>query len=286
MSTASTSIQQQFKEQGYAILPGAIPLDTIDRVRAALETEVDAFARRLRDDGTIENIHADKPFETRIYDLFENCLDKAPHTFLLDTPNLPELLEIYTNTDLLDVIETIIGPEIRLYPNYYIRPKMPRLARLDVSWHQDAQYTEDVNTEGDVESLTTVNCWAGLVPVTAETGSMQFVPGSHTVGLLPHGHGPHWLETPEEVLNPIIAERGVVDVEVDPGDVVVFSNLLLHSGQPNVSDIVRWSLDFRYQVATEPTLRPETGHLVRSRQDPGACITPERWLEVGDRSSM
>jgi phytanoyl-CoA hydroxylase len=52
----------------------------------------------------------------------------------------------------------------------------------------------------------------------------------------------------------------------------VFHNLLFHRGLPNVSGTIRWSVDWRFQDATQPTLRPQAGHLVRSAATPAAAI--------------
>ena len=62
-------------------------------------------------------------------------------------------------------------------------------------------------------------------------------------------------------------------------DIVLFHQHMLHSSQhPNQSSEVRWALDFRYQLATEPTLRVTQGHLCRSRAYPERVIrNAEQW---------
>jgi hypothetical protein len=51
--------------------------------------------------------------------------------------------------------------------------------------------------------------------------------------------------------------------------IVIFHQHMLHSSQhPNRSQQVRWALDFRYQIATESTLRLTQGHLCRSQAHP------------------
>lgn len=49
-------------------------------------------------------------------------------------------------------------------------------------------------------------------------------------------------------------------------------NLLFHQGLPNRADTIRWSLDWRYQDATQPTLRAEAGHLARSHAYPDQVV--------------
>ncbi len=81
------------------------------------------------------------------------------------------------------------------------------------------------------------------------------------------------------MLEPRLAEA--VDVECDPGDVVLFSNLLFHMGQDNMSDTVRWSADWRYQDATQSTMRSQRGHLARSKANPDQVVQSARqWAQL------
>ena len=91
-----------------------------------------------------------------------------------------------------------------------------------------------------------VNAWTPLVPATVENGCMQFVPGSHRLGVVAHVKRTHYLEIEETALNAAAAD-GVVAIELQPGDLVLFHNLLFHRGLPNRSPAIRWSLDWRYQ---------------------------------------
>ena len=105
---------------------------------------------------------------------------------------------------------------------------------------------------------------------------MQFLGGSHQLGLLPHEQREFYLEIPAEKLEPF--QDQVVDMELDPGDVVVFHNMLCHRGLPNRSQSIRWSIDWRYQDARQSTLRAEQGHLARSLATPQDVVTgPHDW---------
>jgi ectoine hydroxylase-related dioxygenase (phytanoyl-CoA dioxygenase family) len=100
---------------------------------------------------------------------------------------------------------------------------------------------------------------------------MQFIPGTHTLGIVPHARkNRFYLEIAPEYLDPYLPQA--VDVPLDPGDVVLFSNLLYHRGLPNASKEIRWSCDWRYQDATQPTLRKERGHIARSKRDPDSAV--------------
>jgi ectoine hydroxylase-related dioxygenase (phytanoyl-CoA dioxygenase family) len=69
-------------------------------------------------------------------------------------------------------------------------------------------------------------------------------------------------------------EPGAVSVELDPGSVLLFNNILVHRGGENVSDHIRWSLDFRFQDAAKSTCRSWHGHVVKG---PGAVASAADW---------
>jgi ectoine hydroxylase-related dioxygenase (phytanoyl-CoA dioxygenase family) len=141
-------------------------------------------------------------------------------------------------------------------------------------WHQDAGYT---SKEADV--LRMMNIWAPLVPVNVENGCMEFIPGSHKWGVVPHKKDEYYLRIHDDYIKPV--EADAVTIEILPGDVVIFSNLLFHRGLPNRAQHVRWSLDFRYQDATQPTLRTTQGHLLRSQRTPEAVVKDAKvWAQL------
>ena len=75
-----------------------------------------------------------------------------------------------------------------------------------------------------------------------------------------------------------------VSIELDPGDVVLFHNMLFNQGLPNNTDTVRWSMDWRYQDAIQPTLRQEQGHLARSKLQPDNVVHNQlEWLNLSFR---
>ena len=127
-----------------------------------------------------------------------------------------------------------------------------------------------------------VNVWVPLVKATTDNGCMQFIPCSHKLGIQKHVDTKEYLQLAPEAVEPL--QQQAVNVEVNPGDVVLFGQLLFHCGLPNSSDHVRWSFDFRYQDATAPTLRREKGHMARSQVAPDQVVRDgEHWsqLELG-----
>ncbi|MBM4437918.1 MAG: phytanoyl-CoA dioxygenase family protein [Actinobacteria bacterium] len=261
-----------FAERGYVILPGFFESEVVASARAGCEWLVERDAQRLRAEGKIAELFAAAPFETRVARIYERNLDLAPKVYRREL-HREAFFPIFFHPRLLDVVEALLGGEIRLYPNYSVRPKLPDWEGTLVLWHQDGGYTESGmhgGGGGDVAALRMVNVWSPLVPARVANGCMQFIPGTHTLGSLPHVRRTHYLEIVEEALRPHLG--AAVNIELDPGDVVLFNNMLLHQGLPNTTNTVRWSLDWRYQDATQATLRDTQGHIARSRSNPSSAV--------------
>ena len=252
-------ITEAFASDGYVILKDFFSQSVLEGVQKELERLVDIRANKLISDGKISDSLSDVPFDTRIALLYEGLMDEAPTSF---RPELHGslLFDLFFNPRLLDVIQFFLGDEVRLYPNYTSRPKFPDWEGTLVLWHQDGGYTAQ-EAEG-VEELRMVNVWAPVVSATVENGCMQFIPGTHKLGVVAHEKRQYYLEIAGDELDARLDQT--VDIETDPGDVVLFHNLMFHSGLPNTTKKVRWSMDWRYQDATQSTMREQVGHLARS----------------------
>ena len=282
----TNDIDDQFHRQGYIILHNFFDQAILQHARDSVMQLVDRYAEQLVSEGRIPETMVDAPFETRLARIFANCIDHAPHIFRREL-HLQGMFDVFFHPDLLDEVERILGSEIRLYPNYSVRPKLPDHPQTRVLWHQDGGYTQNVHLDGQhgehtVEVLRMVNVWAPLVSAREANGCMQFIPGSHKFGLAPHKKRQFYLEITPDAMAPHLGNA--VSIELDPGDVVLFHNMLFHQGLPNNTDTVRWSMDWRYQDAIQPTLRQEQGHLARSKLQPDNVVHNQlEWLNLSFR---
>lgn len=284
-SSSTTSSEEQlrrFREEGYFIVRGVFTPEVLDGARREIEALVEIEARKLQAAGRVGDTLSDEPFETRLVKLFAGNLDLAPTQFRVEL-HRPGFFDIFFNPRILDFVEKIVGSEIQLYPNYTVRPKLPEWEEARVPWHQDggltaAFYGDDL--EESVTRLAMANVWAPLVPATVENGCMQFIPGTHRLGVVPHEKKDHIDgEIVDSHLTPHLDKA--IAIELDPGDAVVFHNLLFHQGLPNKSKGVRWSMDWRYLNAGQDTLRKEKGHLARSAVNPRAAVRDaQHWASL------
>ena len=274
------NLLDDFDTRGFVILPNFFTADIVAAAQAAIETLVDEHATKLVAAGKANATHADAAFETRWYQLHEHCLTEAAD-YLRAELHLEDLFGVFFHPRLLDIVETVLGNEIRLYPNYTVRPKLPNHEPTAVLWHQDGGYTEHWHkaNDGDVADIRMLNVWSPLVPARVENGCMQFIPGSHKLPLLPHEEREFYLEIPPEHIEPLAQDA--VAIELDPGDVVLFHNMLCHRGLSNQAKTIRWSMDWRYQDARQPTLRKENGHLAKSLLHPNDVVqSASEWASL------
>jgi phytanoyl-CoA hydroxylase len=130
----------------------------------------------------------------------------------------------------------LVGPDADLYYNQVVI-KSPRQGR-QFGWHQDSGYTTTV-------PLAYITCWTAITATTRANGCIWLIPGSHHRGLLPHAQN-----TEHDSWDAVLEdERGAIPVEMEPGQVAIFSSLMLHRSGPNTSDGPRFGYVPQYHVA-------------------------------------
>lgn len=103
-------------------------------------------------------------------------------------------------------------------------------------WHQDRW------TALDRDPLLTV--WTALDPATVENGCVEVIPGSHKNGLVNPDH-PSGFLTPEQA-DEWQASNGTEFIELEPGEVVVLHNWVLHRSDVNKTSQSRKALSVCY----------------------------------------
>jgi len=115
-----------------------------------------------------------------------------------------------------------------------------------VPWHQDSGYFEPYC---DLGLILTV--WLPLVDATEERGCLWVMPRMHKGGLFFHkpDDNAHYLVIPDEEFG----GRQAVPAPVPKGGILLLTNRTPHASFENKTDVVRWSMDLRYQSAVLPT---------------------------------
>jgi len=183
------------------------------------------------------------------------------------------VLDMIRAPKLLDLVESLIGPEITSNPIQHIRIKPPatdlrsgeRRAHItSTDWHQDQGVTHE---SADQTKMVTV--WIAVTNATRLNGCLQVQPKRHRDDLLPHCE-----KAQIGIPNQFIGGHRSVPLPVKSGGVVIFHPKAPHASLVNRTDGFRWSFDIRYNVTGQPTGRDHFPSFVaRSRADPARELT-------------
>ena len=181
------------------------------------------------------------------------------------------LFDLWIQPAILDIVESITGPEIQINGDFWIRPKLPAEEITTAPWHQDSGYMPDT-----AHNLLPA-VWFPLVPVDARNGALQFVPGTHKLGVqVYHKEEGAVFSTTDFAPQP----HEIETLDMMPGDLIIFHNLVFHRSTLNMADMVRWSVDFRYSRTGTPVEHMWHGGMCfagRSDDDPASVAD---WAQV------
>ncbi len=151
--------------------------------------------------------------------------------------------EIVHHPAVLDAVEDLIGPDIRLF-HLSVWPKHAHDPAF-VSWHQDATYF-------GLEPAVQVTAWVALTDAPVEAGCMEVVPGSHRQGQLHHGQSdsPYNLLSRGQTVSGEFNRGGTVFMPVRAGQMSLHDTHLIHRSGPNNSDHRRVGLGISYIPAS------------------------------------
>lgn len=141
---------------------------------------------------------------------------------------------------LLDVIESLLGPDIKLLTDQlFMKPP----GGMEKTYHQDSPYFP-------IRPMELVSSWTALDDVTLDNGCLWVVPGSHLGGALPHSEV--WMRGDQEdmrVPDQIIDREVEQPILLKAGDVSFHHGLLLHRSGPNRTSTRRRGLATHYMSA-------------------------------------
>lgn len=290
---------QNFHEEGYLIVEDLFDDADLQPVIDDVSAEIDRLANELVASGELSHTYADEGFTSRLTGINSET-DAVLNAIISGKLATSGIFGLLTNPKLLDAVESLVGPEIIAASAYRLRPKLPNLDSAVVPWHQDSAFFEPYC---DTSLILTV--WIPLVDATPERGCMQVVPRQHKGEIVPH----HLPEGSHGGLLKIVSDDfspdDVVTTPIPKGGALLLTNRTPHRSIENVSDVIRWSMDLRYQTATLPTnyklpdgelffhpddtdapvacYPPEADFLVRSKKRPDAVV--KDWQQFRDLRS-
>ena len=212
----TTDVKAYFEENGYYLAKSLFGPDEV----AALEADFDRIVRQLVASG--EDVDA-------TWDGGEAAKIASAGDRILHTHNVQKYSRVWLNAFLndrfLDVVESLIGPDIVLHHSKLFQK--PAEAGSPFPMHQDWPYFPTLND----------TMIAGIVHIseaTDEMGCLRVYPGSQKLGRIYGADG----RRENAALRHYPIENAAV-IEAEPGDVVFFHYFTLHGSMPNRSDAVR-----------------------------------------------
>jgi hypothetical protein len=139
----------------------------------------------------------------------------------------PWIDEIVRHPAILDAIEDLIGPNIRVFHNN-VFVKEPRSSSI-VTWHQDGAYN-------GMQPPEVVTAWVALTESTPEMGCVRILKGSHKHGLRVHVDR----KTEGNLLSrgqriETLEDAEVIDFALTPGTMSLHHSYCVHVSEPNRS---------------------------------------------------
>ncbi|MBT2470892.1 phytanoyl-CoA dioxygenase family protein [Streptomyces sp. ISL-66] len=208
-----SKVAEEYSENGFAIIRDVIPVDLIDEARSHIEWLMEKYP-----DVRPEHLH---------HPLIRN---DAFWVRLISDPRLTDIAEFF------------LGPDVACFTAHYICK--PAFDGQPVLWHQDGAYWK-------LEPMQALTVWLAVDRSSTENGCLRMVPGSHRLPL----HTPKLrTDTPnmlssvsdEDIVNEWVQKAGIVDIELNPGDVSIHHPHLLHCSEANTSPMRRAGLDIGY----------------------------------------
>ena len=263
---------ETFHKEGCLVVEDLFSESDLLPVIDEISDEILVRARRLAAEGKLRSTYEQLGFERQLA-----AIDQEADTLLPEISSGalsgPEIFRLIIHPKLLDIAESLCGPELIASSVYRLRPKLPHDPRGEVPWHQDSGYFDPACDKGLILTV-----WLPLVDASADNGCLYVLPRLHKSEVF--SHWPNKEGTYLEIkTKDYPSKHKAVAVPVRKGSVLLMTNRTPHASFENKGNTVRWSMDLRYQSANLPNnaafSRRESGFAESGRESvPPACYPP------------
>eukprot|EP00966_Prymnesium_polylepis_P136546 3154975-Prymnesium_polylepis.1 len=271
MDGEAERVRADLLRDGFAVCRGLIPATAVARARQHLEKAVDKHLQQALSDGAVAADGAGLPFEERMAAAYGGeRADSAPVSWVAQTKtSLAFQGMLFRNAALCDLVGRLTGgrPPV-VAARYNVRSKLPGSSGANFPWHQDHAFFRMQYLLKKQPAKRLLAAWMPLVPVSEANGAVELAAGSHVGGLAKHRRSGAFLEI--EAPPPDACRRTIPPLE--PGDVLLFTDLTMHRSGANGLPTVRWSADWAYELEPSdgicPPLEPPPPPLVAGDPPP------------------
>jgi ectoine hydroxylase-related dioxygenase (phytanoyl-CoA dioxygenase family) len=231
-------LREAYEREGYVVFRGIVPSECIDDLLAKFLSLTNKLSG-----STYCGAH-DPALSSRLFD------DHVLQSTVYDAVRKPEWLVKFSKTpSLVAAVRSLAGGQIGLFSKIPFRIDVPREIKELAVWHQDHFYVKG--------NTSIVTAWIPMQDTNYLNGCLSVMPGSHKLGPVEHDvtvlakrHFPS-----------AHLDREIRLVEMKKGDVLLAHSCLLHSGNINLSDAPRYSVQARYTLLGEQT-DPSMGEVI------------------------
>lgn len=159
-----------------------------------------------------------------------------------------DIWALATHPRVLECAREILGPDVILLSSGFFA-KQPDSHDKFVAWHQDTTYW-------GLNPPFAITVWIAIDDSDVENGCMRVIPGSHKVGLLPHGKSGkegNLLGQDQAIAPSLFDESSAVDFILKAGQASIHHGELIHGSNPNCSKRRRCGMTIRL---TTPRVKP------------------------------
>jgi ectoine hydroxylase-related dioxygenase (phytanoyl-CoA dioxygenase family) len=222
--------REQWLERGYLVGGPFLEDHELDAIGADFLSTIDQLRREQR----LENVKSDAApdSQTQVYQI---------RTAHLAHPTFDKLVR---DPRLLDAIESLIGPNLRLV--HFQGLYKPPHTGGEVAWHQDDYYF------GVSKANAVASCWLALDDATVENGCMWVVPHAHR---RMYEHRKNWDPSEKKgfffsIDDPDFDFSNATPIEVKRGQCLFHHGLMPHRSLRNSSERMRRAFAIHFFDAT------------------------------------
>lgn len=235
--------KEYFNINGFVIFRDAFDVESLENFKFEAKEIIKAYLKKA----SIDNEYSELEF----FDVAMQELEEIDHEFvagIYDTLfQCPSFLNIISQKGLTDSVRALMGKKSAPLYGYTNRCRIdpPQDERRTYGWHQEVFYT--------IPYGNYLQTWAPLIRnTTVENGTIQVAMGSHKEGIADQS----WNEIDGRATQILVSEETMnkyeqVSIEMELGELLIFSGYLAHRSGLNTSKEHRYSLVGMYHDVSE-----------------------------------
>ena len=267
MEDESARVRRELRSRGFAIVRQLLPPTAIERARKHLETAVERHLGQQLAEGKLQHTWPDLPLEERMVQAYAGNMEAAPCSWV------PQVRTSFVFQQLLFrdpslcalVSELTAGRPAEVASRFNCRCKLPDTSGAAFPWHQDHAFFRMQYLLKKQAPKRLLAAWAPLVTVDASNGGVEYAVGSHLHGFRKHRREGGFLTMAQDALSELRGELPTLE----PGDVLLFTDLTLHRSGVNLAPTARWSADWAYELLDSDDICPPLEAVLQAEENGG-----------------